>query len=250
MSAGVVKEGQIVNVEINGAAPLTGALVNKVIDALDRLEDLGGNAIGAFHIRGSVHAAECSWPGPVDVQLVAKWERALNRVETVRATTITFVEGACSGVALELLLVSDRRLASVDFSMRCLSSGRDLWPGMSVYRLSRQIGESRARQFFLDGAAASAAGCLKLDIIDEIIAEPANGTALTERVLQYATFDDVAVWRRLLHESTSTAFDEALATHLAACDRALRNAAARTRRESAMAARGEDCQDGAATSSR
>lgn len=222
MSALVVKERPVVMIEIDGAGLLTRGLVDQIGGALDRLEDMGPHAMALFHVRGSAGQTECAWPGPVGVESVNKWERALSRVEAVHATTITFVEGWCSGVALELLLVSDRRLASPDFSMRCLGFGGDLWPGMGLYRLSRQIGESRARQFFLDAAEVSAARCLKLDIVDEIVTDCGNGTPLTAHVLRYATFEDLPVWRRLLHESTSTAFSEALGAHLAACDRVLR----------------------------
>jgi isomerase DpgB len=44
--------------------------------------------------------------------------------------------------------------------------------------------------------------------------------------LAYSPLDDFAVRRRLMQDSISTNFDDALGTHLAACDRALRRAAA------------------------
>jgi isomerase DpgB len=151
----------------------------------------------------------------------------LSRLETARAMTMTVVEGTCSAVALELLLVSDRRLASPDFSMPRLGRGGDLWPGMSLYRLSRQIGESRARRFFLDPADVSAARCLTLDIVDDIV-EGSGQSALVTGLMRFAPVQDLSIWRRLLQESTSTDFHEALAAHLVACDRALRRPTQRT----------------------
>jgi isomerase DpgB len=221
MSALVMTERPVVLVEIDGAGLLTRRLTDQIVDAMDRLEDLGPHAVALFHVQGSVNPEAC-------VDAVNKWERALSRVEAVRATTITFVERWCSGIALEILLVSDRRLAGPDFSMRCVGIGADLWPGMGLYRLSRQIGESRTRQFFLHAADVSADRCLDLAIVDEIVSESGNGTPVTAHASRYATFEDLPVWRRLLQESTSTPFNDALGAHLAACDRALRRGTPRT----------------------
>jgi isomerase DpgB len=132
------------------------------------------------------------------------------------------VEHACSAVALDLLVVADRRLAGEDFFVQSPISCGKIWPGMTLYRLARQIGESCARKVALEADGISAQRGIELHIIDEIIDVGTDGADRTARLLRNAPPEDFAIARRLMQESSSTSFDEALGAHLAACDRALR----------------------------
>ena len=95
---------------------------------------------------------------------------------------------------------------------------------MALYRLSRQIGGARARSVCLDTAPITAKRGLELNLIEEALDSVKAGFDRIEEFLKTAPVADFAVRRRLLQESLSTSFDEALGAHLAACDRAIRKA--------------------------
>jgi isomerase DpgB len=224
MSKILTEDRPIARIEIDGAGPLSSDLSRQLDGALDRAEDLGGAAILFIYVQGHQNAASLrTWPGQTDIQLVTKWERALRRIERFGSPTVVLAERACSAIALELLLVADRRLATRDFSMQCAIHGSNLWPGMALYRLSRQIGESRARKFLLDSSRILPEAALELNVIDEVIDHAViDHASQSELVMRYAPPEDFAVRRRLMQDSLFTSFDDALGAHLAACDRTLR----------------------------
>jgi isomerase DpgB len=156
---------------------------------------------------------------------VSRWERVLRRVERANAITVTLVEHACSALALELLLVSDRRLASSDFSVQCARTGKEVWPSMALYRLTREMGASRARKILLEHLKMSAQKAVELQIVDKIVNDEVTDAVCSEYLLHYAVAEGFPVCRRLMQDCLSTDFDDALGTHLAACDRVLRRAA-------------------------
>jgi isomerase DpgB len=222
-----IENRTLVRVEIDGAGFLSNELTAQLGDAADQAEDLGPPAVMLVHVAGHVDPAVLRpWPGRIDIQSVNKWERVLRRIERTGLMTVVLVEHACSALALELLLVADRRLACADFSVRYAIPGRDVWPGMALYRLSRQIGYARTRKLFLDGADITAALALELNIVDETVGHLTSGVDRIAHLLKHAPVDDFAVRRRLMQDSLSTSFDDALGAHLAACDRALRRSPA------------------------
>lgn len=222
MSRILIQNRPVARIKVDGAGALSSELITQLEHALDRAEDLGPAAVMLIHVAGDVNpAAVRSWPGHVELQSVTKWERVLRRIERAGATTIVMLERACSAVALELLLVADRRLATRDFSMQCAMPDANVWPGMALYRLSRQIGESQARRLFLDGPGIVPQRAVELNIIDFIVDYPTNGDGIAD-ILRYAPAEDFPIRRRLMQDSLSTDFDDALGAHLAACDRVLR----------------------------
>lgn len=219
MSNTLIENRPVSRIELDGAGPLSGDLNRQLEDTLDRAEDLGPGAVMVVHVLGHLNPVSLGhWPGQVDIQLVTKWERLLRRIERALSATVVLVEHACSALALELLLVADRRLATRNFSVQCATPGANPWPSMALYRLARQIGESQARKFFLQNSRTLAEHALDLDIIDELIDHPVQ----VEDILRYAPAEDFPVRRRLMQDSLFTGFDDALGAHLAACDRALR----------------------------
>jgi len=208
-------------VEIGGTELLSSELTQKVGEALDRAEDLGASAVMVVHVVGAMNSgAFRPWPGSVDIGAIQKWERVLRRIARSHVATIVLVEHACSALALQLLLLADRRLARGSFSLR-FSEG-NVWPGMALYRLSRQIGESQARRLLLDAANVTAEQCIELNIIDKIVDNSGDGFDPAAHLLEYVPSDEFAVCRRLMQDSLSTSFDDALGLHMAACDRLLR----------------------------
>jgi len=216
------KNRLMTKIEINGTSLLSSELTIQLGNALDQAEDLGQSSSLVFRIVGQANPnALRVWPGRTDIQSVNRWERILRRIERTNVTTIAIVEHACSALALELLMVADRRLATITFSMQCSIPGNEVWPSMALHRLVRQIGESQARKMLLDGSDISAQRGLELSIIDQIVddLQDENFAAL---LLSYVPSHDFPTWRRLMLDGASSSFDEALGAHLAACDRALR----------------------------
>jgi isomerase DpgB len=230
-----VENRPIAKIEIDGATVLINGVTAQLNNALDQAEDSGPATVLFVHVVGHIsHANRCIWPGQTDTQSVSKWERALRRIERNALPTVSLVEHSCSAVALELSLVTDRRLASSDFFMQAAIPGGNVWPGMALYRMSRQIGEARARKLFLDGGDFTAALAIEMNIVDEIVNDSVAASDRIAHLLREAPLEDFAVRRRLMQDSLSTSFDDALGAHLAACDRALRRSPALNRELSAV----------------
>ena len=217
------KAKRIVTVQIACDRSLTNELTAEIGRSLDQVEDLEAPAVLLLQITGLTEDDDIpDWPGRIDLQAVTKWERLLRRIERSPSITIVILKHRCSALALELLLVADRRIATVDFSVQPAILGRNVWPGMALYRLSRQIGEAVVRKLFLDRSLITAKTGVSLGVIDEIAEDIPNGIDHVEHLLAHAPLDDLAVWRRLVQDSISSSFDEALGLHLAACDRTKR----------------------------
>jgi isomerase DpgB len=207
---------EAIHLEIDGTAALSTVLVKLLDDALNQAEDVGEAGLLMVRVVGSKDpAASHRWPGQANTQAVNKWERVLRRMERAASTTLVLAEKNCSGLALELLLVADRRLARSD--LRIQMAAPATWPGMAMYRLAHQIGYARSRKLMLFGAELEAELARKFDIIDEIT----DDFDLEAVASDFAASDDLALRRRLLQDSLSSSFDEALGVHLAACDRTL-----------------------------
>jgi isomerase DpgB len=211
---------EVIHLEIDGTAAISTVLVKLLDDALNQAEDVGEVALLMLRVVGSGDlAASHRWPGQANTQAVIKWERALRRMERAASTTLVLAEKNCSGLVLELLLVADHRLARSD--LRIQLAAPTPWPGMAMYRLAHQIGYARSRKLMLFGTELGAELARNLDIIDEITDHTDLEAVASANLRKFAASDDLALRRRLLQDSLSSSFDEALGVHLAACDRAL-----------------------------
>lgn len=165
---------------------------------------------------------ERRWPGAVQVQDVNRWERAVRRFEHLSAILVAAPQGECGGPALDLLLASDYRIASPDMRLQLPINDGQFWPGMSLYRLVHHIGSAKARQLVLWGREIAVDRCLELGLIDQVSGDLHETVRTTIRDLALQPGSELAIRRRLLLEATSTLYEDALGTHLAACDRELR----------------------------
>ena len=167
------------------------------------------------------------WPGGADIHQVNRWEKALRRLERVATVTVGMATAECGTAALEVLLALDYRIATGDFRLTAAPDDRLPWPGMAMHRLVNQIGLSRTRQVLLVGAVP-AERALAYGLVDEI-ADDADD-AIRRAVRAFATVPgaELAVRRQLLLEAAASSFEDALGTHLAACDRELRRRRGRT----------------------
>jgi isomerase DpgB len=215
-----------IRLEIDGSGSLSPSLVTDIDAICDRIEQAGQSAIAMIHVAGAQDAApnQC-WPGEfggLDIHLITKWERALRRVERLGGATIGVAEGFCGGVALEMLLATDYRLAGTDLRICLRGPAGEVWPGMSVYRLANQVGVAQARPHVLFGAEMTAARAHALGLIDSVVDNLPAAVSGFMKSLDGSAMSELAVRRRLLLEAPSATFEDALGAHLAACDRLMR----------------------------
>lgn len=211
--------GADLRVRIDGSRPLSAELIRSLTVVCDQAED-GARA-------GSVLVEVTGTPGPswtrdLDVALVNKWERALRRLERLAVTSVGSAAGDCGGPALDALLATDYRIATPDLRLVVPVDEGATWPGMAIYRLAQQAGVARIRRAVLFGVPIGAVEALELHLVDELAPEP---PAVTDLIGGFSG-PDLAIRRQLMLDATTTSFEEALGSHLAACDRSLRRSSA------------------------
>ncbi|MBB5855646.1 enoyl-CoA-hydratase DpgB [Amycolatopsis umgeniensis] len=203
----------------DGARPLSAAAVEEIDALCDRAEDHREPGPVTLHVTG---APPADWAKGLAVGLVNKWERVVRRFERLGRLTAAVASGECAGMALDLLLAADVRIAEPGTRLLLSWAGGGAWPGMTVYRLTQQAGAAGIRRAVLLGTPIETDRALALNLIDEVSADPAKTLAELAGATDGA---ETAIRRQLIFEAGSTTFEEALGAHLAAADRALRREA-------------------------
>ncbi|GAA2727335.1 enoyl-CoA-hydratase DpgB [Actinocorallia aurantiaca] len=213
--------------DVDGDRPLSAALVAEVHAFCDLVEDAPDGTAAVVRLSGTESSR--LWPGPVGIDLVSRWEKALRRLERAPAARIAIASGLCGGPALEVLLTCDHRIGApgVRFEFPVRDGG--VWAGMAVHRLVAQSGGAVARRMVLFGAALPAERALADGLLDEIVEDPEQAAALLAGSIGRLASGELAIRRRLVHDAAVTGFEEALGMHLAACERTLSRTAARGR---------------------
>jgi isomerase DpgB len=208
---------------IDGRRPLDAAVVAAVAAVCARSEEREHRNLVIAHVSGAPQEPP---PQHLTVALVSKWELALRRLERLPAVTIAVADGDCGGLALDVLLATDHRIGSPGVRLLVPVAGGATWPGMALYRLARQAGESASRPAVLLGAPIEAGQALAMHLIDELTDDPASALAAAAEAAARVTGTELAIRRQLMMEAPTISFEDALGVHLAACDRALRHASA------------------------
>jgi len=215
-----------VTLSIDGAQPLSAALVEAVARTCDRVEGVEGARL-VLRVSG---VPAPGWTEGLTVGLVSKWERALRRLERLPAVTVAVADGDCGGAALDALLAADFRIATTTARLvvPVTSAGSTgTWPGMALYRLVHQGSNSAAvRRAVLFGEPVDAFRARSLQLVDEVTDDVDGALAAVAALSRTLTGNELAIRRQLMFDALTTSFEEALGVHLAACDRVLRQAAA------------------------
>lgn len=209
-------------VTVDGTRPLH-ELTASVTSVCARAEEAGGRRVVVLRLRSAL--PDRSWPGRVRIGEVNRWERAVRRVERLAAVTVAVPEGVCGGPALDLLLTTDFRIASPDFRLLLPVNDEHFWPGMAVHRLVGQLGAAQARRLVLWGHEITADQAVSLGLVNEIGHDLEEALRAAVVMLGRLSGAEVAVRRSLILEASATPYEEAVGTHLAACDRELRRLA-------------------------
>ncbi|WP_260478280.1 enoyl-CoA-hydratase DpgB [Nonomuraea sp. WAC 01424] len=201
---------------LEGIRPLP---VEELNDLCDRAEDRRES--GPVTVRVTGVPAD-GWSKDLTVGLVSKWERAVRRFERLGRLTVAAGSGDCAGPALDVLLAADVRIVAPGTRLLLSLVGGGTWPGMTVYRLTRQAGTAGIRRAVLLGAPIEAHRALALNLVDEVSEDPAATLAGLAEAAGALDGTEMAIRRQLMFEAGSTTFEDALGAHLAAADRALR----------------------------
>lgn len=217
-----VDEAPALTLAVDGRRPPTPVAVKELADLCERVEDTGPGAVAVLRVAGM---PDPDWVTGLDTAVVTKWERTLRRFERLPAVTVAVAAGDTGGCALDALLAADLRVVAPGTRLTLPADGEATWPGMAAFRLVRLLGAGRARRAVLFGDPVGAEEALALGLADEVSDDPDR--ALADLVLRYGDGggSELAVRRQLLLDDATTSFEDALGSHLAACDRALRRAA-------------------------
>src|SRR4051794_40714867 len=103
-----------VYLEIGSAASPSESIIAEINTVCEQVEDANKDVI--VLLRLGTEAAEPAvddepWPHDGGIHVVNQWERALRRLERLPALTLAVAVGDCRGLALEVLLTTDYRLA-------------------------------------------------------------------------------------------------------------------------------------------
>src|SRR4051794_9736379 len=209
-------------IRIDGSRPLSAEAVR----TLGAVCDLAEKRVepGVVLIVGS-GAPSGSWTQDLDVALVSKWERAPRRLERLAATTVAVADGDCGGMALDGVLTTDYRIATIGARLSVPVTDGATWPGMTIYRLTQQAGVAGIRQAVLLGRPIDAGDARDLRLIDELAKDLDSALAVARARVGGSSGRELAIRRRLMLDATTTSFEDALGTHLAACERTLRRVA-------------------------
>ncbi|XVV09961.1 enoyl-CoA-hydratase DpgB [Actinoplanes sp. CA-131856] len=214
------KAGDLV-LRVDGSEPMLPATVDAVLRICDRAEDGFGSGLLTAYVSG---VPGPGWAKDLTVGLLTKWERAVRRLERLNLLTTSVVAGDCGGTALDVLLATDVRIAVVGARLVVSGGGDATWPGMALHRLARQT--SGLRRAALLGTPIEAAAAVTAGLIDVVADQPDDILAELAAAAAPAAGQELAIRRQLLSDATEHSFEEALGSHLAACDRALRRSAA------------------------
>jgi isomerase DpgB len=209
--------------QIDGGRALSTETIGMITALCAAAEDAAGSTVVVVHVSG---APQGDWASSLTTKLVNRWEQALRRLERAPATTIAVAAGDCGGAALDVLLATDHRIAARTARLVLPIQGGLVWPGMALYRMARQAsGAAAVRRAALFGTAIDVTEALALHLVHEVSDDVE--AAVARAVARAATVagTELAIRRQLALDAPTVGFEEALGTHLAAVDRALRLAA-------------------------
>jgi enoyl-CoA hydratase/carnithine racemase len=157
----------------------------------------------------------------MDIHGFNKWEKLVNRVETLDKVTIALVDGPSVGGGFQLLLACDQRICVPTATFQLPEVRLGFLPGMSCYRLAKYVGLGHAKRIVMTGCTVGAEEAQRLGLVDAVT--PDLDGALRDTIASFGPMHTVAftLARRLLNESFSTGFEDAIGNFLAAQHRAI-----------------------------
>jgi enoyl-CoA hydratase len=152
------------------------------------------------------------------VEHCRKWENFVVRIDRFAGASIAVIDGLCSHFRFQLALACDYRLATSRSVFQMPEVKEGYLPGMNIFRLAKYAGIGVARRIIFTGAPVPAGEALALGILDQLCeAEQLEaGVRTAQEALMPVSPLAIQMARRLLNESFSTSFEDAIGHYLAA----------------------------------
>ena len=201
-------------------------MIQDLAAVCDHLEDHSQADVVVFRATGPRFCAGIDFGAfapdkPIDIHGFNKWEKIAVRLERLPKVTVALVDGLAAGGGFQLVLVADQRIATSRASFHLPEVHMGFLPGMATFRLAKYVGLGHAKRMMLCAEEVAAPRALELGPIDAI--DDDLDAALGRTIAAFGPIHNVAVQlcRRLLNESFSVDFENAIGHFLAAQHRAV-----------------------------
>jgi enoyl-CoA hydratase/carnithine racemase len=133
--------------------------------------------------------------GPKEIRpVVSALGEALNLLEEMPKVTIAAIEGYCLGGGCELALACDFRFAAQDATLGQPEIALGIIPGAGgTQRLTRLVGQARARDLIYSGRRVGADEALTLGLVDRVTPPGEAGRVAAEVAMRYANGPTLAL---------------------------------------------------------
>jgi enoyl-CoA hydratase/carnithine racemase len=205
-------------------------MVRELTQVCDHLEDASKCKVVVIegnkgHFSHGIDFAEFRPDQPMDIHGFNKWEKICVRIERLPKAIVALVDGVCAGGGAQLILVADAVIATNAARIHFNEVHLGFLPGMATFRLGKTVGLGRAKRLIMQCPILTAEEALELGIVGQV--SDNLDTALDETIKAFGPIhtDAVTLARRLLNESFSTDFENAIGNFLAAQHRAIHQTA-------------------------
>ena len=202
------------------------AMVRELTAVCDHLEDTSTCKVVVLQgtddrFCDGIDFAEFRPDQPMDIHGFNKWEKICARIERLPKAIIALLHGSAKGGGAQLALVADAVIASPNATIQFDEVHHGFLPGMATFRLAKIIGLGHAKRLIMQCPVLTADEAQRLGLITSVSADLES--ALSQTIEAFGPIHNVAVTlaRRLLNESFSTEFENAIGNFLAAQHRAI-----------------------------
>ncbi len=183
---------------------LDGAMMKELSAALDEIGGDRGVRVVVLRGRGPVFSSGIDHSLLLEVfgatqkspflHLHHQLQDVFHRIGRLHQPVIAALHGACVGMALELALAVDIRIATEDCVLGLPEIAFGLVPDVGgTTRLVRAVGEPRARELILTGRMLRARTAERYGLVHDVVAGDALEARIASRVEQIATHPETAV---------------------------------------------------------
>lgn len=158
---------------------------------------------------------------PMDIHGFNKWEKICRRLENLPMTTIAMVDGAAHGGGFQMALVCDLRICTNRTILQLPEAHLGFIPGMASFRLAKYVGLGHAKRIIITCAKIESKEATDLGIMDHVAESSEVGIAWALDALGPNHSVAVTLTRRLLNESFSDSWEDAVGHFLAAQHRSI-----------------------------
>jgi enoyl-CoA hydratase/carnithine racemase len=174
---------------------LDAALMRDLAAALDAIRDDGAARVLLLRGRGAVFSSGIDHNLLVEVfqksrsapfpHLHADLQAVFDRLERVHRPVVAVLHRVCMGMALELALACDLRVATADCVLGLPEVAFGILPDVGgTTRLVRVVGPARARELILTGKAIRAATAERWGLVNEVATDDADLERRLERLVR------------------------------------------------------------------